>query len=422
MKVMLELTLVLLTTTPWAIAQVEPAATGPGGPLVNGDLSYSVHYAQTDLLYSNNQVNGGNQSAGIASANVDYVHPSVRYPFHMDYGGGYMWSIAGQSLGDGVFQHVLASQGMVGRRWELTAGDNFSYTPLAPTTGFSGVAGTGEPIGTSGSASSQSILTINTRTLENSANMELEYKLNYATTLIGSGSTELLRYPTGNGLDSNGQEAGVGISRRINARNSFSGQYTYAHFSYDASPYSNGIAGGFGSSSLTAGYQRAWNRQLSTDIDIGPEWISGSDQGLVPSTRTIAVDAGAVYQFHSESAGVRYDRGINGSTGYVPGAAVDTVIGFFSRTFDRELTVGATGSYLRTTALQNGGGVTEARFGGVQVSRRLGSYLSFFGSYTAIDQSPGLSSSTPQANVLSQLYQVISFGVSLSSKETRLRK
>lgn len=422
MQVMLELTLVLLTTTPWAIAQVEPAATGPGGPLVNGDLSYSVHYAQTNIFYSDNQVNSGDQSAGIASADVEYVHPNERYPFHMDYGGGYMWSIAGQSLGSGVFQHVLASQGMVGRRWELTAADNFSYTPLAPTTGFSGVAGTGEPIGSSGSTSSQSILTINTRTLENSADVELQYKLNYATTLTGGGGTELLRYPTGNGLDSNGQEASVGISRRMNARNSFSGQYSYAHFSYDASPYSNGIAGAFGSSSLTVGYQRAWNRQFSTDISIGPEWISGSDQTLVPSSHTVAVDAGAVYQFRSESAGVRYDRGVNGSTGYLPGATVDIVTGFFSRTFERELTVGATGSYLRTTALQIGGGVTEARFGGAQVLRRLGSYLGFFASYTAIDQTSGLSNSTPQSNVLSQLYQVVSFGISLSSKETRLRK
>ena len=246
MKRMLKLGFVLLTVCGGAMAQVEPAATGPGGPPVNGDLTYSLRYSQTEYLYGANQA-GGNQIASIASASVDYAHPNLRRPLWLEYSGGYMFSIAGPSVGSGVFQHLAVSQGIVQRRWQLTVGDDVSYTPEAPTTGFSGVPGTGEPIGGSGTgtAPSQSILTINTRTLDNLASVEFGYKLDYATTWTVRGGSQLLRFPTGNGLDSDEQQIGTGLARRIDARTSITGQYLYSHSSYDASPYSDGISGAF---------------------------------------------------------------------------------------------------------------------------------------------------------------------------------
>jgi hypothetical protein len=121
----------------------------------------------------------------------------------------------------------------------------------------------------------------------------------------------------------------------------------------------------------------------------------------------------------SESASLNYNRGINGGVGYLPAGTVDSVNGDFSREFGRDLTIGLTGAYERTASLQTSGGVTEARYGGAQATRRLGRYLNVVASYSAIDQSSSL---TSQTNVLNQLYQVISFGIAYSPRETHLRQ
>jgi hypothetical protein len=424
MKMNIKLTIVALFAVTRGHAQVVPAATGPGGPLVSGNVGYSLYYSQTATLYGANQANEGSQVSSIAAATLDYARPSSRLPLNLNYGGGYVWSIEGPSLGTGVFQHFVVSQGIVQRRWNVLASDGVSYTPEAPTTGFSGVAGTGEPIGGSGTnaSSSESILTLNTRTLSNLASASLGFALNYATTLSASGGLQLLRFPDGNGLNSDGQDASAGITRRINALNSISGQYLYSRFSYGASPYSSGVSGSFDTSSISFEYQRTWNRQIKTDVAVGPQWTTGSVNALVPATKGLMANAAVDYAFRKESAGVSYNRGIEGGLGFLPGGTVNSVDGHFSRTFAGSLTIGATGSYFRTVPLGNLGGATDARFGGVQISQRLGRHLNAFASYTAIDQSSGLSGSTPQGNVLNQLYQVIGFGITCTPRETRFRQ
>lgn len=419
MKKILQLAIILLNAWSWmgAPAQVAPEATGPRALPVIANLQYSARYSQAAFLYG---ANGGDQVSSIASADLTYAHPSVRHPFNLNYGGGYMWSIAGPSLGAGIFQHLLVSQGLVQRRWEVQVGDNVSYTPEAPITGFSGVPGTGEAIGTSGTSpsSGQSILTVNTRTLSNDASVVLGYNLTYRTVLNVGGDWQLLRFPDGNGLDSNGQTAYTGVTRRLDSRNSMSGRYTYSHYSYGASPYGDGAPGSFDTQALTAGYQRAWSRRVTTNVLIGPQWATGSDSALVPSSRTLMVKATVDYDFNTEAASLSYTRGISGTSGYLPGATVETVSAGFSRLFERNLTLGATGSYERTSALAGTAGATTAKFGGAQASERLGPYFSAFGSYTAIDQSANL---VPQANILNQFYQVISFGIAYAPREAKRR-
>jgi hypothetical protein len=117
------------------------------------------------------------------------------------------------------------------------------------------------------------------------------------------------------------------------------------------------------------------------------------------------------------SAGVNYNRGSNGGSGYLIGAETDSVAANFSRDFNKNLNIGVTGSYMRTAGLANNG-VTNGRFGGVQASRRIGRYLNVYANYTAIDQS---TSSTLNNNALSGLMQVVGFGIGYSPKEKHLR-
>jgi hypothetical protein len=130
------------------------------------------------------------------------------------------------------------------------------------------------------------------------------------------------------------------------------------------------------------------------------------------------VNAALNDQLRFGSVGLSFSQGASGGAGYLVGSEVDSVNANFSREFDKNLTIGITGSYMRTEGL-SGNGVTNAEFGGIQASRRLGRYFSAFANYTAIDQA---SSSALFGSVLKGLQQIIGFGIEYSPKEIRLRQ
>jgi hypothetical protein len=72
--------------------------------------------------------------------------------------------------------------------------------------------------------------------------------------------------------------------------------------------------------------------------------------------------------------------------------------------------------------------VTDAGYGGVQATRKLGRHFNAFASYTAIDQSSTLQTPAPNtplssnATILNGMYQMISFGIGYSPREKHLKK
>lgn len=430
---------ILFVACPLMRAQVVPDVTGPTGLPLSGTLNYDLRYSQTSEF-------GGGQNGqqwSFVSGDASYANTGKRLPFTMQYGGGYGRDWGGNSASAGnVFQHLSLSQGFVGRAWSLSASDSVSYTFQTPTTGFSGVPGTGEPIGGSGSTTSsdQTILTLNTRMLDNTANAGFQGRLNHAWTLNIGGSSAQMRFIDNNGQDSNTLTALAGFSCRLNALNSISVNDSYSRYSYSGSDFS------MGSDSLLVGYQRQWNRRFNTSVSAGPTFIS--DSGLSgtglpasPNQTMLSITASAGYQLRHATAQVSYSRGTNSGSGYLLGARSDNVGANISRNFGKDLTVGATGSYMRTSSLlgfeliteQNGqfiavpinsGEVTNSRYGGLQVSRRLGRFISAFANYTAIDQSSSLQISALgyNSNLLGGLYQVIGFGIGYSPQEKHLEK
>jgi hypothetical protein len=111
--------------------------------------------------------------------------------------------------------------------------------------------------------------------------------------------------------------------------------------------------------------------------------------------RTVSAGAGLQTQI-----GVRYN-----------GASVDV-----SRTFGRDMTIGATGSYTQTAGLLQTGD-TNGEFGGVNATRRLGEYLTVSGNYTVFHQSSSLALPT---SALHGLSQVIGFSVAYHPRETHI--
>jgi hypothetical protein len=429
MKKIVQFAAIALAACSFAHAQVVPEATGPVKLPLSGNLNYALRYSQTAEFGGSL----GDWQTGSISASVNYSNGTSRHPFNLNYGGGYTKTYTGPDYDTGVFQHLSISQGLVGHKWNVGVSDSISYTPESPTIGFSGVPGTGDPVGGSGSnpPSSQSVLTLNTRSIENTAAAQIGYRIDYATTVNVGGDSNLLRYPDGNGLDTNGLGANAGLTRRINARNSLIGQFMYSRYDYS----NQALDSGQGSTSVpypssnietaTFGFQRVWGPKLQTTVSVGPQWIGSSNAAIEPSSTTVAVNAAVNYSFRSESASLGYTRGASSGGGVLSGATVDSVYAGLSRGFGRNLTIGLTASYMRSDALELGGGAIDAVYGGAQATRQLGRYFSVFANYTAEDQTSNQAAQASQAaqpNVLGEFYQVIGFGIAFSPRETHLRR
>jgi hypothetical protein len=390
-------------------AQVVPAVTpGPNRlPVVSGTLRIDLRYSQTAQIYSNETT----QSA-VASGEVTYASPSERRPTTLTYSGGDMWNFSGVGGESGVFQHLLVSQGILGRNWSWSISDDVSYMPQSPTTGFSGIPGVGNlPTPTT---PSQTILTLNTRSVDNLVNSSYTHSLNHATSLSINGSYGILRFPDGNGLETNQWEAGTQITRRLNAHNSIFGEYSYSRYGYP------GYTITMGTQSAQFGVQRTWNRRFSTSASVGPEWTQGSDSAQIPSSTEVAANANATYQARSTIAFLGYSQGTAGSSGAISSFGThnyDAIAGV-TRQIGRNLSLGGSGGYMRTRGLKLAG-VTNSEYGGVSATQRLGRYFTVFANYTATKQ---LSSSVLSMNAIHGVSQAISFGIGYSPREIHFRK
>ena len=273
----------------WAICSSAGAQVAPEATQGAAHMDYSLHYSQTAEFGGSL----GTWQTAAASGLVDYANGSERLPLSLNFTGGYNFTFAGPGYSTGLFERLLISQGIYWRRWSIAITDNVSYRPQAPTTGFSGIPGIGEPIGTPSPTppSGESILTVNTHVVDNMTNVDLHEKFDYATTVSAGGSSELRRFPDGNGLNVNTQSANAGLKRRLDARNSLTSDYSFAHSSYP----DYGIA--FTSNTLLLGFTRLWNPgRISTIISAGPQWIGSSDGTSIPSSTSYSIRAAADLQ------------------------------------------------------------------------------------------------------------------------------
>jgi hypothetical protein len=393
-----------------ASAQVVPDVNRPKPLVVSGTLNYDVRYSQTAQFYSGTL---GDTQSSVLSGDLTYANLSQSRPFSVTYSGGDMWTIAGASYGAGVFQHMIVSQGILGRDWALNLSDNVSYSPQSPTGGFSGIPGVGD-LPQLPSAPGLPILTLNTRSVSNTLSPGFTHSLNYSTSLSINGSYGIVRFPDGNGLETNQIQVGPQITRRLNALNSISGQYSYSHFSYPGYPIT------LGTQSAQFGFQRTWNRRLRTSAGVGPEWVQGSTTALIPSSTNVTANAGVTYDAGLTSANLSYSRAASGGAG-VPtqiGVHNDDVSAALSRQFGRDLSVSATGAYMRTRGLQQAG-VINGKTGGASATRRLGRYIIVSINYSALQQS---SSAALPANAISGVSQVIGFSIGYSPREMHFKK
>jgi hypothetical protein len=389
-----------------------PAATG----IVRAgkNLQYAARYDET-AVFSSDQTNW---QTATTSGSLNYMNTNERHPFTAQYTGGYTWTLTGPDYQSGQFHQLFLTQGLNWRKWKFLAGDDASYLPQAPTTGFSGIPGIGEPIGVSpiNPVTGQTILTLNTHAVENNGTVDLEYNPRIQTAISFGGSSGLLRYPNGDGLDTNDESGTATLVQSLDGRNALSANYAYSNFSYP------GYNVSFATNTGLFGYQRKWTRNLATNLAAGPMYISSSVTSVVPNSLSVGASASATYLLRFTSAGASFTRGTNGGGGYLFGSVVDIATGNFTKQFGLNLTIGLTGGYERTDAFSTFTS-TNGAFGGAQGTYQLTQNLIIFANYTGIEQSIQQSLATPlPTNVLNEMMHTIGFGIGFSPRQAHPRQ
>lgn len=420
---------------PVAYGQAAPATSlsptvGPGLPSLDGSFHYAL--SASELFQTGYNRSGVGLTTSL-SGDAAYNNKSQVLPFGMIYAGGLLM---GNEYRQTVrtFQNLAISQGLVTGKWILGITDSVSYLPQSPTLGLSGIPGVGDlgtlPIQGPSTGPAGGVLTNNSTSVSNDLNGSIERRLSGRTSVSGTGSWLILRFPDNNTGLGNTQIVGeAGLNHQIDARDTVSGNVNYSVYTYGA-----GIQLTMISKGISGAFQRVLSRTLSMSASAGPEWISSSDSALLPSRVTTSGNFSLSYMGEFTNASVSYARGVNGGSGVQPGALSNTVGVVLSRSYGRDWMGSLTGNYTHSSGLLltdavagqaesalglgYAGGTVNLVYGGAQVSRRLGRSLSAYLSYNLQHQS--VTNSLAQQNAYSGFTQTVGIGITFSPRSTRL--
>jgi len=391
-----------------ALAQVTPSATVPGVTIAPRGMQYAFRFAEG--VQTSNTIPTIHTSN--VSGSISYANAEKEKPFAMEYAGGYTWTLSGPEYQSGQFHRMDLKQGFAFRRWKFNLADDVAYLPQSPVTGFSGIPGIGEVIGAPNPtpSTSQTILTFNTHVLDNTAQGALEHTLSNSTTLSVGGTSNILHYPDGNGIETRSTGAEAALLRRLNGRTLILGDYRFNQYEY---PGTNFI---IHTQTGAAGLRHLFTRSLTMNLQGGPQWINSTNSSVVPAQLSYVANASITYLKRQSSFGASYIHDSNGGSGYLLGGTIDEAAGNLQHRFGQSLRVGITGGYSRNDALNVNRKISGA-FGAAQGTWLLGR-LVLFANYTGRGQS---TTGTLPGNVLDQTLNSISFGFGLSSREARVR-
>lgn len=423
-------------------AQAVPASSmspsvGPSLPSIDGVFNYALNGSE---LFETGESGSGVGTSTAISGDAAYSSGNVARPFSMVYAGGLL---LGNQYGNSVttFQDFAISQGLVKGLWSFGISDSVSYLPQSPTTGLSGIPGVGDlgsqPVQGPSSGPAGGLLTNNSTNISNSLSGNVERRLSTLTSISGTGSWSILRFPDNNGsggtqnsgLDNTQYSGEVGLNHRLDSRDTITGGVVYSTFSYGS-----GVNLTVQTRGLNVAFQRVLSRKLSLSASAGPQWITSSNSALIPSNLTVATNISLLYAGRSMNGSISYIRGANGGSGVQPGALSDNVSASIGRSYGRDWVASATANYTHTAALLQasalvgapglgsslayGGGSGDTIFGGAQLTRRLTQSLSAFGSYNLQHQST--SGSLILQNAFSGFIQTFALGVSFSPRSVHL--
>ena len=369
--------------TPAATASTTPAASSASTsgftlPSVDGTLHYALNASE---LVQYGYYGAGNATASTAlSGDASYSSLSVNAPFNMLLAGGVLIAESSRAK-TSPYLNLAVSQSLIAKRWVFGITDSVSYLPQSPTTGISGIQGVGDigsyPIGGPAGGPAGGVLSYYGSRVSNGVSGSAERLLTGKTSLSASGSWSILHFlDENNGFDTSQVSAQAGLNHRLDARDSLSVNGVYSLYTYG--PSLGGIS--FTTRGVNGVYTRVVNRSLSVEVSAGPQWVSGSDSTVIPSSLNAAGSVGLSYLRGFTNAHLGYSRGVNGGSGIQLGGLSDTISAGVGHSYGRQWLVSAMGAYSHTTGLVKGlsvpppgavypvGGDFSTMYGGLQVT------------------------------------------------------
>jgi hypothetical protein len=400
-------------------------------PTLDGILHYALSASEVVQLgyYGPDEVT----HSTVLSGDVAYTAKSAIHPFNLFAAGGVI--LANQSgQGTTYYSTVGVSQGYVTRDWVFNISDSFSFLPQSPTTGLAGIAGVGDlgaaPVLGPGIGPAGGIFSDVGNRIANTLGGSVERQITRNTSISGSGSWSVLHFldqsEDSGALDDSQVTGTVAVNRRLDARSSVSVNAVYTTINYSgtsAGPSTPDIE----TRGVNLLYQRLLSRTLSVSVSAGPQWVSSSNSTYIPSSLNAAAAATLSYSRGLTFASLGYTHGVNAGSGVLPGALSDSAYGSVGHAYGRKWVVSLTAAYTHSaglTELSSGGSLVPANevyntiFGGAQVTRRFGTHLSGYVSYSGQNQSSNYSLASQ--NALNGTSQTFGVGITFTPRSTRL--
>jgi hypothetical protein len=350
-----------------------PSGIPPGKLVPTFTFSETVNGMSSSTDYRTNVVGG-----------LAYDQFSARSSFSLRYGGGGLFD--NQTASNSTFQTLGLTQSFAVRRWTFSWGDSLAYMPQSPIGGGYGIPGLGQF--TSGLSftdlypnllPSQSILTVNTTSLNNSSFVQGQYNFTRQTSVTAVASYGLLRYLDESVLNGHQMFFSTGLNQSI-GRAQVALQASYSRFSYEA------MDSGMEAEMLQLMYTRPLGHSFVAQIGAGPESV----HPLGSAARNRLTESGLAsiaYRWKQNDITLRYSRGATGGSGLLQGVLTDNVqlsTGHQSRFWG----ISASAGYARNSGIIQST-TTSYYTAGAQVTRTFHRDMKVYFSYTYLTQDAG---------------------------------
>ena len=399
--------------TPAAVAS--PISTGFRLPSVQGTLNYSFSVngiASTSASLAGGSGAGTYYGGGIGGS-LAFITSSKNHPFSMVASAGESLAASGQP--NTPYYNVAFSQVLNTRTWHFILSDAPAYLPETPTTGLSGIPGTGDlgiaPIQVG--ANGQGLLTTYATRFSNSTSLSASRTLTGRTSFQTTGTYSTLFFigSSNGGLNTNTMGISGGISHRISGRTSLSSSYAYSESFYGAGQTN------FISQTVSANFSHQFSPRLSFGLSGGPQWTTYTNTSpAAPTTINIYGSASLSYTAGVTHYSLAYSQGTNPGSGVAEGARSNSVNLSASRPIARVWSTSVFGAYSQSNSLAGSATPFTAKtiVGGGQFSRALFRSVSFYASYTLEDQPE--TGAPAGGNIFSGVNRVASLGLSYSPR------
>ena len=292
-----------------------------------------------------------------------------------------------------MYQTLSFAQSFGWKRWNLRLMDEFSYSPNSLFEG-AGIGGPGllseTGLGSTFTpvySSTNTVLTVQTRVLNNSGVGEIQYNFSARSSFTITGSALLLDYLKGGYIDDHEYVGGAGYNYRLTPKDTLAVTYNISQMRYSGSPQSL-IA-----QQANLAYSRQVTGRLVFQAGSGPELIAF--HGYTPSIGnevTWDANVGLQYRLRRTTFGGTYSRGANPGSGIYFGSNTQYVTGSMIHQFSRRLVGAVNGGYSRNSSLANVPGVSNEYqnwFAGLSLGRQLGQHSHLSVNYGAFQQPTG---------------------------------